>query len=49
MTLTEEDPRDLNGAEAADRGGIREVKSAARTVQLLELLGHPAASAGPAA
>ena len=38
MTLTEEDPRDLNGAEAADRGGIREVKSAARTVQLLELL-----------
>jgi len=38
MTLTDEDPRDPNGAEAADSGGIREVKSAARTVQLLELL-----------
>jgi len=28
----------INGAAAADRAGIREVKSAARTVQLLELL-----------
>jgi DNA-binding IclR family transcriptional regulator len=28
----------VDGAAAADRGGIREVKSAARTVQLLELL-----------
>jgi DNA-binding IclR family transcriptional regulator len=28
----------INGAAAADQGGIREVKSAARTVQLLELL-----------
>ena len=28
----------LDGARSADRGGIREVKSAARTVQLLELL-----------
>ncbi len=38
MIVNDVDPSDLNGTEAPDRGGIREVKSAARTVQLLELL-----------
>ena len=45
MTL-QDNPNSLDEAPVADRGGIREVKSAARTVQLLELLAarrhHPA-------